>query len=529
MSKYATLTSISESPLSEGLIYVGSDDGLIQITENGGASWSSAGALPKVPALSFINDIETSSHEANTVFAAVDAHKTGDLNPYLFKSTDRGRTWKSIKGDLPASTIVWVIKQDHIDPNLLIIGTEYGIYFSPNGGINWAKLSGGVPTISFRDIELHARDNDIVGATFGRGIYVLDDYSSLREISKVVQENKSELFSVRDAWWYVPYEPMQAKGMPTLGTTSFVAENPPFGAVFTYYLHNIPSTSKEDRQKNEKTLRQKNFDIPFPGWEELKEESYENEARVLLLVSDSNGQSVRWLEGISAKGLHRASWDLRYPSPDPISLAKPTFVPPWAGVSKGPLAAPGKYSVELFLMHNGTFQNLGMKQEFNVKPVDSAPNDADFKAVSEFQQRTSELSRQVSSASKEMDGINQRISHMRVALIKAPGASSEHFTDLDKLAERLARLKMRLSGDPIRQKMSESTAPSISSRIGQVVYGHWNTRQNPTETHKRNIEIAQNDFEIFKGDLSNYSSELSAYEKTLEKAGAPWTPGRKIE
>ncbi len=187
MSKYATLTSISESPKVEGLLYTGSDDGLIQVSEDGGQNWRKSASLPKVPSRSFINDIEASSHNANTVFAVADAHKFGDFSPYVFMSSDRGRSWKSIAGDLPKGTIVWVLKQDHKDENLLFIGTEFGIYFSVNKGVHWIKLDGGVPTIPFRDIELHKRDDDLVGATFGRGFYVLDDYAPLRDISSALK------------------------------------------------------------------------------------------------------------------------------------------------------------------------------------------------------------------------------------------------------------------------------------------------------------------------------------------------------
>lgn len=214
MSKYATLTSISESPKIEGLLYTGSDDGLIQVSEDGGQNWRKSGSLPKVPLRSFINDVEASNHDANTVFAVADAHKFGNFNPYLFMSADRGRTWRSIAGDLPTGTIVWVLKQDHIDENLLFIGTEYGIYFSPNKGMNWIKLNAGVPTIAFRDLELHQRDNDLVGATFGRGFYVLDDYSSLRNLSSAVKVKANTLFRCGMPGGMFPVNPCRPKACP---------------------------------------------------------------------------------------------------------------------------------------------------------------------------------------------------------------------------------------------------------------------------------------------------------------------------
>lgn len=529
MSKYATLTAVSESPLVEGLLYVGSDDGRIQVSEDGGENWRVSEDLPKVPTLSFINDVEASSHDANTVFSIADAHKIGDFSPYLFISTDRGRTWRSIAGDLPDGTIVWVLKQDHVNADLLFIGTEFGIYFSHNRGANWIKLGGGVPTISFRDLELHKRDNDLVGATFGRGFYVLDDYSPLRDITRVVEEGTNTLFSVRDAWWYVPYEPMQAKGMPTLGTTSFVAKNPPFGATFTYYFHDIPQTAKKERQNSEKSLREKNASVPFPGWDRLRQEMNENDPRVLLLVRNAKGDPVRWIEGVAKKGMHRVSWDLRYSPPDPINLTKPDFVPPWAGSPKGPLAAPGKYSVELFLFQKGDMQAMGSLQEFTVKAVPTAATGTDFVAVTAFQHKTSELLRQISGANREIGQARERLRHLKAALVKTPKAKPELFTRLDELGVKLTALQTRLSGDRVRQRMNESTVPSIRSRVGRVAGGHWDTRQTPTETQKRNIEIAENAFSEFRQDLIDYLNQLSLFETDLEAAGAPWTPGRKLK
>ncbi len=168
MSKYATLTAVSESPLQAGVLVVGTDDGLVQVSRNGGQDWTRAAALPGLPALGsgFVNDVEASLHDARTIYAVADNHKNGDFSPYVYESADLGRTWRSISGDLPKGTIVWAIQQDHVRPDLLFLGTEFGIYVSTNRGVNWFKLSGGVPTISFRDIKLHRRDNDLVGASF---------------------------------------------------------------------------------------------------------------------------------------------------------------------------------------------------------------------------------------------------------------------------------------------------------------------------------------------------------------------------
>lgn len=528
MSKYATLTAISESPKTEGLLYTGSDDGLIHVSEDDGQNWRRS-VLPKVPARTFINDVEASKHDAHTVFAVADAHKLGDYSPYLFMSTDRGRSWKSIAGDLPSNTIVWVLKQDHIEENLLFIGTEYGIYFSPNKGVNWLKLDAGVPTIAFRDLELHQRDHDLVGATFGRGFYVLDDYAPLRTISNVIKEKSNALFTVRDAWWYVPSVPMQAKGMPGQGSAGFVSENPPFGAVFTYYMHDLPETAKEARTNSEKALREKNTSVPFPGWERLQQESDEAEPQVLLLVSDANGNPVRWVKGAATKGLHRTSWDLKRSPPDPINLTQPAFKPPWAGDAEGPLVPPGTYSVALFVSHKGSLKAYGEPQEFRVKPVPNTKATTDYTAIAAFQETTSELTRQISSAGKKLSEAGNRLKYMKAAILETPKATPKLFATLNDLEENLAALEKRLYGDGIRQRLNEATSPSMYSRVGNVAYGHWETTQNPTDTQQRNIEIAQTDFTVFRVALVSYFRALENYEAALAKVGAPYTPGRKFD
>lgn len=526
MSKYATLTGISESPIKAGLIYTGSDDGLIQVSEDGGQNWRRS-TLPKVPAQSFINDVEASTLNEDVVFATADAHKLGDYATYLFMSSDRGKSWRSIAGDLPANTIVWVIKQDHLEENLLFIGTEYGIYFSVNKGVNWTKLDAGVPTIAFRDLELHPRENDLVGATFGRGVYLLDDYSPLREISKGTRSTTSTLFPVRDAWWYNPNVPMQAKEMPSQGSSSFTSDNPPFGAVFTYYLNDLPKTAKDQRKESEKALNAQKSDIPFPGWDALASEAKEEEPTAMLLVRDANNEPVRWIEGASQKGIYRTNWDLRLAPPNPINLTVPAFQPPWAGSPQGPLVAPGNYSVELFVMSNGNFTSQGKKQEFTVKAVHNPG--ASYNEVAAFQKKTSDLSRRVSSAGRQLGEAGEKLRYIKAALTNTTAATPELFNTLAALNNTLFDLRTALYGDGIRQSKDVNTSPSIGSRVGGVIYGHWDTTELPTETQKQSIELAQTGFDQYLKESTVFFDNLAAYEITIEKAGAPYTPGRKME
>ena len=155
---------------------------LIQITEDGGQNWRriEVGSLPDVPKTAFVNDIKADLHDANTVYIALDNHKFGDFAPYLIETNDRGRTWHSMSGDLPDRHLVWSVVQDHESQDLFFAGTEFGIFFSTDRGERWIKLTGGVPTVAIRDLEIQRRENDLVCATFGRGFLIFDDYSPLR-------------------------------------------------------------------------------------------------------------------------------------------------------------------------------------------------------------------------------------------------------------------------------------------------------------------------------------------------------------
>jgi photosystem II stability/assembly factor-like uncharacterized protein len=528
MSKYATITAISESPMDSNVLIVGTDDGLVQVSTNGGRTWTRAAAPPGLPPLSFINDVEASLYDARTVYVAADAHKIGDFTPYVYESADMGRTWRSIAGNLPKNTIVWTVQQDHVTPDLLFLGTEFGIYVSPNRGARWFKLNGGVPTIPFRDLKIHRRDNDLVGASFGRGFYILDDYTPLRDFGAGALGQEGTLFPVRDAWWYVPSQPAQAPGRPTKGSDDYTAENTPFGAIFTYYLRQGPTTAREARQAREKTLREQGADIPFPGFDRLRAEALESGPKVLITVSDATGRHVRWIEGPAREGLHRVNWDLRGPNPNPVNLSPPGFQPPWSDPPRGPLAAPGRYTAQLVVVSASGVRPLGTAQSFTVKPVPNAPPGTDFVAVSAFQQQTAELRRRIAGADQEIQRVRAQLRHMRAALLEAPRADPALFARVDSVTQALAALDLELNGDPARARLNEPAAPSISDRVGQVIAGHWDTRQTPTATQRRNIEIAAEAFEtLLRAFSALVDGAVARLEADLEAAGAPWTPGRR--
>ena len=272
MSQFNTITSLSESPQVEGLLYAGTDDGLIHVTEDGGETWADISNLPGVPDDYFVNDIKADLHDPDTVYVVVDDHKSGDFSPYVLKSENRGRSWRSITANLPERHILWRIVQDHVEPGLMFLGTEFGVFFTVDGGGSWTKLSGGVPNIAFRDLAIQQRENDLVGATFGRSFYVLDDYSPLRHVTSDSLANGSVLFPVRRTHWYVPRRPHSCATpgcVDSQGDAYYVAPNPPFGAVFTYYLAEGRKSLADQRKAAEKPLLDANEDIDFPDWSRI--------------------------------------------------------------------------------------------------------------------------------------------------------------------------------------------------------------------------------------------------------------------
>jgi photosystem II stability/assembly factor-like uncharacterized protein len=528
MSKYATLTTISESSVAAGTIYVGSDDGLIHVTTDGGASWTRTAELPGVPERSFINKVVASEHDAATVFALADAHKLGDYAPHIFRSDDHGQSWTSIRGNLPSGELTWAVQQDHVEANLLILAGETSLWFTANGGTNWHRLDAGAPTIAFRDVQLHRRDDDIIGGTFGRGVWILDDYAPLRAMVRGALEQTGGVMPLRDAWWFVPRATNQARGRPTLGSTAWSADNPPFGATFTVHVPQVRQTAEAAREEREQSLRVAGTDVPFPGYDALRAERNESGPMVRVRVSDDAGRPVRWVEVPGREGVHRVTWDLRHPAPNPVNFANPAFRPPWVTDATGPLAAPGNYSAQLVVIDGGTATEIGTAQTFAVRPVPTAPAGTDFQAVAAFHLRVAELQRQISIAASEMSEASERVRYMRAALERTPAADPALYGRLDGLTQQIDDFRYELNGDPVRGSLNQSNAPSISGRAGRAA-SSWGTRQTPTGTMQENLRIAEADFASFQNALSIFlDGEMAGVEQALADAGAPWTPGRRV-
>jgi photosystem II stability/assembly factor-like uncharacterized protein len=525
MSMFSTITTISESRLQEGLIYAGTDDGLIQVTEDGGRSWRKIDRISGVPDFFFVNEVRASKHDKDTVYAAVDSHKTGDYRPFLLKSADRGSTWTNIAGDLPQRGIVWSTDQDPVKKDLLFAGTEFGIFVTLEGGGRWLKLSGGVPTISFRDLEVQERESDLVGASFGRSFFILDDYSPLRRISEEMLGREAALFPVKKALQYIPLRPIDSSAKGCLGDGFFVAPNPPFGAVFTYYLRDPLKTAAEARRQEEKDLEKAGKPIPFPGWEKLRKEEAEDKPEVVLTISDESGQVVRRITGPGSKGIHRVAWNLRYPPVEPIELEQAER-DEWEWTPDGPLVVPGTFTVSLAKMADGALRPLGEPQKFTVESLGLATlAEKDRTALLDFQKKAGELQRAMMGAGEAAQEAAKNIRYMKKALLETPLADPKLMERAKELEKRLQEATRVLWGDRTIMRRSEAAAPGLMQRVSAQL----TTTCPITETAKMDYEVAAVAFEKLLEDMRTLiDQDIKKLGDELEAAGAPWTPGRRL-
>jgi len=527
-SFYGNIVAIAESPLVEGLLYVGTDDGLVQVSEDGGASWREVETFPDVPEMAYVADLEASWHDPDTVFAVLNHHKMGDFKPYLLRSTDRGVTWTSIAGDLPERGPLWAVAQDHVETDVLFVGSEFGAFFTPDGGERWIRLQGGLPTIAIRDIEIQRRESDLCLASFGRGFFILDDYSPLREVTESLLAEEALLFPVKDAPMYIEAGPLGGSEKGSQGDSFFTAPNPPFGAVFTYYLKDGIKTREKLRHEEEKEIAKEGGVLVYPSWDELRAEDREEDPAIVLTVTDDEGNVVQRITGPVGKGFHRIAWNLRYPASSPTDLRDRGEGNRSGRGPVGPMAVPGKYTVAMAKRVDGVLTPLGEPRGFETIPIATPALPAgDLTERLEFQKKVARLQRAVLGASRAARETDDRLGYLKKAAQDAPQAPEALREEARRLELRLADLRVALDGDTTVERRSEPTPPSITERVQRVVGGLWSHTQNPTTTQIENYEIAAEEFEGVLAELRRLvDEEIRALEAKLEAAGAPWTPGR---
>jgi len=401
---HSTIISIAESPVQKGQIWVGTDDGNLQLTTDGGKNW--ANLIKNVNGLganSPVSHVEPSRTNASTAFVAFDRHMFDDFKPYVFKTTDTGKSWTNISGNLPAKAYVQVVREDPKNTNLLYAGTELGLFASYNGGKEWFPLNlKNLPNVAVHDILIHPRENDLILATHGRSIWIFDDASVIQKMTPEIMSSNAFLFPVRPALRY-------ASRFTRYGTgdKQFAGPNPPTGALITYYL----------------------------------KEKLDEKATIKLQVFDSAGKLVQDIERPSReKGLNRTAWNLRLGGPEvrrPPTEEQLAFF----GGSRGPQVLPGTYTVKL-TVNEKTFEE---RVEVKMDPTVNVPV-ADLQEVLDMQVKLRDMQSNINTALRFLDSVKEQLKNAQTTmkgLQKEPDkdlmkALDDYVKQVDTLVDRIS-------------------------------------------------------------------------------------------
>ena len=527
MSTYNTIANIAISPLDENNIYVGTDDGLLQMTKDGGETWNKkeVSSISGVPGRAYVNDIRADLHDKNTVYLAMDNHKEGDYKPYLFKSTNGGDTWTDITKGIPKRNLIWRIVQDHVDPNLLFIGTEFGIYFTVDGGGQWTKLKGGLPTISFRDLKIHKRENDLICGSFGRSIYIYDDISVFRQISDKQMKSDVTLFETRDALWYIPRSSIGFGGAQgNQGTGYYVAPNPPFGATLTYHLKEGFVSAKSARKKKEEEAREKKRPIEFTDWATLDEELIEEKEKLTMVIQSANGTVIRRIPCKQTKGFHKVTWDLRYPSTNMVELSprpRPEFQPEPQGI----LAPPGQYQAYLSKVVDDKDVAISETITFEVKPLYEPAEGTDIKVASDFWDSYDKLTRETAAFQSQFGTTTQKVNALKTAVSRSLLPSDKYSETLTRLTQNMNSLENEVFGSKAKREIGEKTIPNMGDRMFALYIGLANSTYGPTQTHLDMIDWVEKDLSKFQSTLDSVNKDVIEIAKSIYNSGGPYIEG----
>ncbi|WP_299773038.1 hypothetical protein [uncultured Pseudoteredinibacter sp.] len=505
---FGTVVSLSESPLKQGLIYAGTDDGLIQVTEDDGQSWRKIEKIKNVPKLAYLADLMASPHDENTVFAVFNHHKYGDYQPYIFKSSNKGKSWTNIASNLPKTDFAWTVIQDPKEESLLFAGTEYGLYFSVNGGKQWTQMRSGLPTIAIRDLEIQPREDDLVAASFGRGFYILDDMSFLRSISKKALNKDSLLFPVKNAWTYIIDNP---DGY-AYGANFFSSPNPDFGAAFTYYIKDIPETISAKRQQAEQLKKKQGEAIPYPDWQDFAREKREEAAKVVFVIKDENNKQIATINKPMTRGVSRVTWDLRHGSKG----------------ERGPLVAPGRYTVSMAKIVGGKWQDLGQSQSFEVNRLSNTVLPAKQpQALLNFQLQVMTLDKSI----KQAEGIlssNLNTLKANADQLLNRSTSADIINSAEDLRQAMMDLQIQLRGNPLIVQKMELAAPSIKSRVSRIKWDFRNASSDASNTHKESFAIAQREFAQWIKGYNHIAQQIDTLNVSLHDLGLQGLKSQKL-
>lgn len=464
-ASYGNITTISESPLRKGLLYIGTDDGNLQISRDEGKTWKNViKNVPGIPEHTYVSRVVASHHEEGKAYATFDGHRNDDFNPYVFMTVNYGESWKNISNNLREGGTVNVIREHHRNPNLLFVGTERGAYFSIDRGKRWIKFKNDFPIVPVDDIAIHPRDNDLIFGTHGRSIWILDDITPLEQLTKEVLDSPCYLFDIRSATIYNFFSRRahyDFKGL--LGHKVYRAPNPPYGSIISYYL--------KEKAK-----------------EELK-----------IIIRDSKGKKIRELHGTKKAGINRITWDLRYDFPAPPPPAKPEM-------NHGPSVLPGKYQV--------TLKAAGQEMTKTVQ-IEGDPK-IDISLEERKTQHDAlisiyKLNSGISAVSESSDFIKKDIKKLKENLKKVPDIPDVIYQQIESITKEIDNIRAKLLGDPkLNQGRRFSTRGQLT-RISRSIEGY---TEAPSELEIRQIK---KNFEEFKAIVERINKIIEVDIPNLNK------------
>lgn len=519
MTEFHTIANFAESPVDENILWAGTDDGIIQVTTNGGKSWKKIELddIRGIPANSYVNDIRADLFDPNTVYVALDNHKYGDYKPYLIKSTNLGKSWTSLADDLPEKHLVWRIVQDHVNKDLLFIGTEFGLFFSVNGGKDWVELEGGIPTISTRDVKIQRRENDLVAGTFGRGIYILDDYAPLRSLTEKSMQQEAILFAPsRPVKWFQ----LDDNHTDSDGDDRFVAENPEHGATFTYYLKDSLLTAKEKRQEAEKKLIEDKKYPKYPSWEAVEAENQEAAPAIYVEIKDSEGDVIKRVEGKVKKGLHRITWDMKHTSTAPLTDKE--------SKDRGLMALPGTYTATLFKRVDAKVTPLSEAVSFELQPIyQGALEGATYEEIAAYSNDVSRAQKRALSSTTVLTQLKDTMALLRTAIDRTPSDVAKLEAQFAAIQDEINEVNRAFYGLKSRDKMGIKPA-NIMSRL-RYARSALGSSYGPTQQHKDQLGYAQNSLDSVVTRISTLqNTAVPKLQQAVLDAGGPWTAGLPV-
>ena len=471
---HCSIITIAESPVKAGVIWCGTDDGNVQVTTDNGRTWTNVVKnIPGLPPHSWCSRIEASHFEAGTAYVAFDNHRRDDYQTYLYKTTDFGKTWQSIKGNLPFGW-VHVIREDPRNPRLLYVGTEFGIYASLDGGQTWFSLKNNLPTVAVRDIAVHPRENDLIIGTHGRGIWILDDIRPLQEMSPEVLKETAHLFSIRPATQYF------------FGTTresytkqSFTATNPPYGLIINTYFK-----------------------------EKLKE-------RPRFTIRNAAGEEVYAKDLRTTAGLQRTVWNLRFiPRDERGEPIKPSAL----GFAQPPFALPGEYIIELKVGEKTLSQKALVLPDprFEFSPEDrQAQLEAQIKAMI--------LTKKIGLAVTTVKNMRREIDKLKKQLAQKKPATPNLESALQELEKKLKVFEDNLIPKTFNYRVNRELAlrgGTFSQQVLMLTYSISGFPGRPTQTELDKLSEFSQQVDQQVTQLNQFiQKDYAAFNQLLKEKG----------